>query len=56
MPEGEPFNVGQLYQILAQAIREGSGVGPDFDLAVQRHRLLDVMQRSSDSGRTLEVP
>ena len=55
VPEGEPFNVGQLYQILAQAIREGGGVGPDFDLAMERHRLLDVMQRSSDSGQKLEV-
>ena len=25
VPEGEPYNVGQLYQILAQAIREGCG-------------------------------
>ena len=56
MPEGEPFNVGQLYQILAQAIREGSEVGPDFNLAVARHRLLDVIRRSSDSGRKLEAP
>ena len=55
MPEGEPFNVGQPYQILAQAIREGSGVGPDFDLAVERHRLLGVMRRSWDSGGKLEV-
>ena len=39
MPEGEPFNVGQMYQILAQEIREEIGVGPDFDLAVERHRL-----------------
>ena len=55
MPEGEPFNVGQMYQILAQAIREERGVKSDFDLAVKLHRLLDVMQRSSDSGRKLGV-
>ena len=56
MPKGEPFNVGQMYQILAQAIREGTEVGPDFDLAVERHQLLDMMQRSSDSGQKLAVP
>ena len=47
--------IGQLYLILAKAIREGSEVGPDFNLAVERHRLLDVIQRSSDEGRKLEV-
>ena len=55
MPEGEPFNVGQMYQILAQSIREGTEVGPDFNLAAERHKLLDVMQRSSDSGQKLAV-
>ena len=55
MPEGESFNVGQLYQILAQAIRDGGKIGPDFDLAVDRHRLLDVMQRSSHLGQKLGV-
>ena len=55
MPEWEPFNVGQMYQILARAIREGGAIGPDFDLAVERHGLLDVMQRSSESGQKLGV-
>ncbi len=55
----EPFEaaalIGQLYLILARAIREGSEVGPDFNLAAKRHRLLDAIQRSSDEGRKLEV-
>ena len=59
MWEREPFDavalIGQLYLILARAIREGSEVGPDFNLAAKRHRLLDVIQRSSDEGRKLEV-
>ena len=55
MPAGEPFNVGQMYQSLSQAIRGRNGVEPDFDLAVKRHRLLDVIQHSSDSGQKLEV-
>ena len=59
MLEREPFDaaalIGQLYLILAKAIQGGSEVGPDFDLAVKRHRLLDVIQRSSDEGRKLKV-
>ena len=47
--------IGQLYLILARAIREESEVGPDFNLAAKRHRLLDAIQRSSDEGRKLEV-
>ena len=50
VPQGAPFNVAQMYRRLGQAIQEGTGVQPDFDLAVRRHRLLDVIQRSSDQG------
>jgi len=50
VPLGAPFNVAQMYRRLGQAIQEGNGVQPDFDLAVRRHRLLDVIQRSSDQG------
>ena len=50
VPLGRPFNVAQMYRRLSQAIQEGNGVQPDFDLAVRRHRLLDVIQRSSDQG------
>ncbi len=50
VPQGAPFNVAQMYRQLAQGILEGSEVDPDFDLAVKRHQLLDVIQRSSDEG------
>ena len=50
VPLGAPFNVAQMYRRLGQAIQEGNGVQPDFDLAVRRHRLLDVIQRASDQG------
>jgi predicted dehydrogenase len=51
MPAGPPFNVGQLFVRLAQAIREGKPAAPDFTLAVKRHHLLDVIQKASDSGQ-----
>ncbi len=50
VPLGAPFNVAQMYSRLGQAIQEGNDVQPDFGLAVRRHRLLDVIQRSSDQG------
>ena len=55
MPIGPPRNVGHLYLRLARAIRAGTKVEPDFNLAVRRHRLIDAIQRSSDSGRTIAI-
>jgi predicted dehydrogenase len=50
VPAGLPFNVAQLYRRMAEGIREGKFVSPDFDLAVNRHKLLDVIQKASDTG------
>ena len=56
-PRGDPFNVGQLYRLFAEAIRRGqrqSGL-PTFDTAVDLHRFLDTIKQSSDAGRELPV-
>ena len=50
VPAGLPFNVAHLYMRMAEGIREGKSVSPDFDVAVKRHQLLDVIQRASDTG------
>jgi len=50
VPAGPPFNVAQLFARMAEAIRAGKPVSPGFDLAVQRHHLLDVIQQASDTG------
>ena len=47
-PRGEPFNVGQMYQRFGQAIRSGRGCEPNFDTAVELHRLIDKIRESSD--------
>ncbi len=52
-PAGPPSNVGHLYLRLAKAIREDGPVEPDFDVAVQRHRLIAAIEQSSDEARTL---
>jgi predicted dehydrogenase len=55
MPAGPPRNVGHLYLRMARAIRDGGAVEPDFGVALNRHRLIDAIQRSSDEGRTVAV-
>ncbi|MGI9614496.1 MAG: Gfo/Idh/MocA family protein [Acidimicrobiales bacterium] len=59
VPEGLPFgparNVGGTYRRMAEAIRDGSIYLPDFDHAVEVHRLLDALERSSAEGRTIRV-
>ena len=51
VPQGAPFNVAQMWSRLANAIRTGASVEPDFETAVLRHRLLDAIQRASDTGQ-----
>jgi predicted dehydrogenase len=50
VPAGLPLNVAQLYMRMAEGIREGKSVSPDFDVAIKRHQLLDVIQKASDTG------
>jgi predicted dehydrogenase len=50
VPTGLPFNVAQLYMRMAEGIRQGKAASPDFDVAVKRHELLDVIQKASDTG------
>jgi hypothetical protein len=40
---------GSLFIRMAERIREGKPVSPDFDVAVKRHQLLDVIQKASDT-------
>ena len=51
VPAGPPLNMGQLFRRLAEGIRDGTPVSPDFSLAVTRHRMLDAIQEASDTGQ-----
>lgn len=51
VPQGSPYNVAQLYQKLADSIRNGTPCSPDFTSAVTRHRLLDAITRASETGQ-----
>ena len=55
VPDGEPYNVAQLYRTIGDSIRSGGDAQPDFATAVERHRFLDLLQRSSDEGRSITV-
>lgn len=54
-PKGDPFNIGQLYTLFAEAVRTGQNRAPDFDVAVDLHRFVDTLARSSEEGRELPV-
>lgn len=58
MPPGTPYNIGQLYALFAQAIRSGEVFPgyPDFDLAVDLHRLIDAIGTSSNQRCEVAVP
>ncbi|MBI4201170.1 MAG: Gfo/Idh/MocA family oxidoreductase [Chloroflexi bacterium] len=53
--QGAPYHVAQMWARFAQAIRTNQRPEPDFDTAVQRHKLLDAIQRASDTGRRQTV-
>jgi predicted dehydrogenase len=54
-PRGDPFNVGQMYKLFADAVRTGKNQLPTFDTAVELHRFLDTIRQSSDKGQELPV-
>ena len=54
-PKGDPFNVGQLYALFAEAIRTGQNRLPTFDTAVDLHRFLDTIKQASETGQELPV-
>lgn len=56
MPQGSPYNVGQMYYRFAQAIQSGGSFQPSFDTAVELHRFLDAIRQSSEEGREIAVP
>jgi predicted dehydrogenase len=54
-PAGQPRNVAQAYERIADAMKEREPYDPDFDLAVKRHKLIDAIERSSAEGRLIRL-
>ncbi len=55
VPQGPPFNVAQMWSRFGEGIRKDKPVVPDFDTAVTRHKLLDAIQRASETGQSQEL-
>ena len=55
MLEGAPYSVGQLYYMFGEAIRGQGERQPDFDTAVELHRLVDCIRQSSEERRAVAV-
>jgi predicted dehydrogenase len=54
-PSGQAYNVAQGYARAADALRGSGSFNVDFNLAVQRHTLIDAIERSSATGRSVKV-
>jgi predicted dehydrogenase len=54
-PGGPPYNVAQAYARMADAQRAGRPFDADFNLAVQRHKLIDAIERASATGRSVKL-
>ena len=54
-PGGQPYNVAQAYARAADALRGGRSFDVDFNLAVRCHKLIDAIERSSATGRSVTV-
>jgi predicted dehydrogenase len=52
---GPAYDVGQMWVKFAAAIRTGASVDADFEHAVRRHRMLDAIVRSSETGQRQKV-
>ena len=55
MPQGEPYNVGQMYYQFGQSILSADDCQPDFKTAVELHRFIDNIREASDQGREVTV-
>ena len=55
VPLGSPFNVAQMWSRFAEAVRTGQRAEPDFETALTRHKLLEAIQRASDTGQRQSV-
>jgi predicted dehydrogenase len=54
--EGAPaYNVGRAYAAFAADLDKGTHTVPDFADAVQRHELIDAIDRSAASGERVEL-
>ena len=57
LPQGDAYNVGQMYSAFGQMVRTGRNVGtqPTFATAVGLHRFIDALRQASETGREVKL-
>jgi len=55
VPQGTPINVAQMMRRFAEGIRGGDQPQPTFADAVRNHRLLDAIERSSETHQAVRI-
>ena len=55
MPQGAPYNVGQLYYLFSEAIHGVDSRQPDFDIGVGLHRFIEAVRKASNEKRVVVV-
>ena len=55
VPHGPGYNVAQIFRKMGEGIRSGTPAQPDFDRALQIHRLIHTIEESSRTGQRLKV-
>ncbi|GIS83329.1 MAG: hypothetical protein CM1200mP15_19610 [Dehalococcoidia bacterium] len=54
-PDGDPFNVGQMYAFFSKTIQSGYNSLPTFDTAVDLHKFLDKNTLASTTGNEQNI-
>ena len=55
MPPGAAFSVAQVYAGFAASLESGIAAAPGFDVALARHRMIEAIQKASDTGRRVTL-
>ncbi len=55
VPQGPGYNVAQIFRKMGEGVRDSQDVQPDFDRALQIHRLIHTIEESSRTGKRLKL-
>ena len=55
VPPGAAFSVAQVYAGFAASLESGIAAAPGFDVALARHRMIEAIQKASDTGRRVTL-
>lgn len=53
--QGGAYLVGQMWTQFSDSIRTGKDIEPNFETALRRHKLMEAIQRASDTSQTQKL-